>query len=133
MPGLPLPVPDEDSQPFWDYCAQSELRAQRCTSCRVLRHPPRPRCRQCGSMEVEWVPLSGKGSIYSYIVSHQAIHPALADLTPHGVVTVELEEGLRMTSNLVDCPVEDLAIGVPVEVVFEKASDTITLPKFRRL
>jgi uncharacterized OB-fold protein len=84
-------------------------------------------------MDSEWVRLSGKGSVYSYIVSHQAIHPALVDLIPHSVITVQLEEGLRMTSNLVDCPVEELAIGIPVEVVFEKASDSITLPKFRRV
>ena len=84
-------------------------------------------------MDFEWVRLSGKGSVYSYIVSHQAIHPALVDLVPHGVVTVELDEGLRMTSNLVNCPVEELAIGLPVEVVFEKADDSITLPKFRRI
>jgi uncharacterized OB-fold protein len=84
-------------------------------------------------MDVEWVRLSGKGTVYSYIVSHQAIHPALTGLVPHGVVTVELDEGLRLTSNLVNCPVEELAIGLPVEVVFEKADETITLPKFRRV
>jgi uncharacterized OB-fold protein len=132
MPGLPLPVPDEDTQPFWDYCAQGELRAQRCSGCGRLRHPPRPRCRDCGSLQFEWAPLSGRGTVYSYIVSHQAIHPALVDLVPHAVVTVELEEGLRMTSNVLDCPHEALAIGLPVEVVFEKAGEDITLPKFRR-
>jgi hypothetical protein len=83
-------------------------------------------------MEFDWVRLSGKGSVYSYIVSHQAIHPALVDLVPHAVVTIELDEGLRMTSNLIDCPIDELAVGIPVEVVFEKADDSITLPKFRR-
>jgi uncharacterized OB-fold protein len=132
MAGLPLPVPDEDSQPFWDYCAQGELRAQRCSSCGVLRHPSRPRCRECGSPDFEWVALSGRGSVYTYAISHQAIHPALVDFVPHGVVIVELDEGLRMNSNIVDCPVDEIAIGTPVQVVFEKASDEITLPKFRR-
>jgi uncharacterized OB-fold protein len=65
-------------------------------------------------------------------VSYEAVHPALGDLVPHAAVIVELEEGVRLTSNVVDCPVDELAIGLPVQVVFEKASEEITLPKFRR-
>lgn len=127
---LPLPVPDEDTQPFWDYCREGELRAQRCTSCGRLRYPPRPTCPQCGSTDVEWQRLSGRGKVFTYAISHQAIHPALEGRVPFTTLIVELEEGLRMTSNLVEGsgPVE---IGTAVEVVFERVNDEITLPRFK--
>jgi uncharacterized OB-fold protein len=127
---LPLPVPDEDTQPFWDYCREGELRAQRCTACGRLRYPPRPTCPQCGSTELEWQRLSGRGKVYTYAISHQAVHPALNGRVPFTTLIVELDEGLRMTSNLVEDspPVE---IGTPVEVVFERVTDEITLPRFK--
>ena len=130
MTSLPLPVPDEDSQPFWDYCRAGELRAQRCTACGHLRYPPRPTCPQCSSTDLEWQPLSGRGTVYTYAISHQAIHPALEGRVPFTTLIVALEEGLHMTSNLVEGspPVE---IDTPVEVVFEAVTDEITLPRFR--
>jgi uncharacterized OB-fold protein len=127
---LPLPVPDEDTQPFWDYCRDGELRAQRCSACGRLRYPPRPTCPQCGSTELEWQRLSGRGKVYTYAISHQAVHPALNGRVPFTTLIVELDEGLRMTSNLVEGspPVE---IGTPVEVAFERVTDEITLPRFK--
>jgi hypothetical protein len=127
---LPLPVPDEVSAPFWEYTREGELRAQRCTACGTLRHPPRPTCARCGSTAVEWQLLSGRGKVYTYAISHQAVHPALQDLVPLTVLIVELDEGLRLTSNLVagSAPVE---IGTPVEAVFERVNEEITLPRFR--
>lgn len=130
MPSLPLPVPNEDTQPFWDYTKIGELRAERCTNCGTLRHPPRPSCAECGSFGVEWVKLSGRGVIFSYEVSRQAVHPALEGLVPHTAILVQLEEGPLITSNLIEGD-ERVAIGLPVEIVFEPVSDTITLPKFR--
>lgn len=130
MPSLPLPVPNEDTQPFWDYCKAGELRAQRCSSCGKLRHPPRPSCPECGSFEHEWVKLSGKGRVYSYAVSHQAIHPALEGLTPHTTIMVQLDEGPLLNSNMA-AGEEKVEIDLPVEVVFEPVNEEITLPKFR--
>ena len=132
MTALPLPTPDADSQPFWDFCSDGELRAQRCLSCGTLRHPPRPICAHCGSFDFEWQRLSGRGSVFSFTVTRQAIHPALEGRLPHVVVLVQLEEGLLLTSNLVDVAADEVAIGLAVEVVFEAASVAITLPKFRR-
>ncbi len=129
---LPLPVPDDETRPFWEFCARGELRVQRCAGCGRLRQPPRPACPECSSFEKEWQRLSGKGTVYSYVISHQAVHPALDGLTPHAVVLVELEEGVLLTSNLVDCPPAEIEIGMSVAVVFERASEEITLPKFRR-
>lgn len=130
MASLPLPIPNEDTRPFWEYCKADELRAQRCTKCGTLRHPPRPSCPECGSFELEWTRLSGKGVIFTYAVSHQAIHPALDGLIPHTAIVVQLEEGPMITSNLVEGD-ERVAIGAPVEAVFEPVSDDIALPRFR--
>ena len=130
MATLPLPIPNEETQAFWDYCKAGELRAQRCSACQTLRHPPRPTCPECGSYDFEWERLSGKGTIYSYEVSHQAVHNALEGLTPHTAILVQLEEGPLFTSNLVEGD-ERVAIGLPVEVAFVPVTDEITLPKFR--
>jgi uncharacterized OB-fold protein len=130
MASLPLPQPDEVSAPFWEYCREGELRAQRCGACGQLRHPPRPTCPSCGSTEVEWQLLTGRGKVFTYGVSHQAIHPALEGRVPFTTLVIELDEGLRFTSNLVEGspPVE---IGTSVEVVFERQNEEITLPRFR--
>ena len=133
MADLPLPVPDEDTQPFWDYCKAGELRVQRCTSCNSLRFPVRPMCPTCASFEHEWQPLSGKGSIYSYTITHQVLHPALEGKTPHLAILVQLDEGIVMTSNLDDPSDISVEIGQPVEVVFDKGTDDFALPKFRKL
>ncbi len=133
MADLPLPVPNDDTTPFWEYCRAGELRVQRCSSCDEYRHPPRPMCRRCGSLEYEWAPLSGRGTVYSYIVTHQPIHPALQGRVPFTTVLVELDEGVRMTSNVVDCSPDEIAIGMPVAVGFEQVNEETTLPKFRRV
>ncbi len=130
--GLPLPQPDPDAQPFWDYARQGELRIQSCGDCGGLRHPPRAMCSRCGSFEVEWAAVSGRGTVYSYIVSHQAVHPALADQVPFATVLVELEEGPRLTSNLLDVEHDEIEIGMAVEVAFHPLTDEVTLPLFRR-
>jgi uncharacterized OB-fold protein len=132
MAELPLPVPSEDNQPFWDYLNQGELRIQRCTNCGLLRHTPRPMCPRCHAFEHDWAPMSGRGSVYSYNVTRQPIHPALVDRVPFATVLVELEEGPRLTSNLVDVAPDAIEIGMPVELVFQRASDEITLPLFKR-
>jgi uncharacterized protein len=132
MAELPLPVPSEENRPFWDYLVQGELRVQRCAACGALRHPPRPMCARCRSFEYDWAPVSGRGEVYSYVVTHQPIHPALVDRVPFATVLVALEEGPRLVSNLVDVAPEEIAIGMPVQVVFHAAGEGITLPLFRR-
>jgi hypothetical protein len=89
-------------------------------------------CGDCGSMERAWKAVSGRGSVYSYVVTHQAVHPAYQGFTPHATVLVALEEGPRMTSNLVGVAPDEIEIGMPVQVVFEAISDEVTLPLFRR-
>ncbi|MEX1021585.1 MAG: zinc ribbon domain-containing protein, partial [Dehalococcoidia bacterium] len=101
-PPFPAPVPSEDNQPFWDALGRGELVVQRCPSCGVLQHPPRPMCPECGSFERGWATMTGRGTVFSYVVTHQAIHPSYEGYTPYATVIVELEEGPRLTSNLVD-------------------------------
>jgi uncharacterized OB-fold protein len=78
----------------------------------------------------EWVPVSGKGEVYSFNVMHQVYHPAFAERVPYAVVLVKLAEGPKMTSNLVGVEPHQIKIGMPVEVVFEQLTDEVTLPKF---
>jgi uncharacterized OB-fold protein len=77
--------------------------------------------------------VSGRGTIFSFAVMHQVYHPGFADAVPYAVVVVELAEGARLVSNVVDCPVDRIRTGMPVEVVFEDVSPEVTLPKFRPL
>ncbi len=129
---LPLPRPEPDAQPFWDALRAGELRLQRCTACGLLAHLPRAMCHECGSFEFDWQPVSGRGTVYTFAITQQPIHPALVDHTPFATVVIELEEGPRMTSNLVDVPPDEITIGLAVEVVFERVTDEVTLPLFRR-
>ncbi len=131
---IPRPLPDgeRDLAPFFAAAKEHRLVVQRCGGCGALRFPPRELCSGCLSTEATWVPVSGRGEVFSYNVMHQVYHPAFAAEVPYAVVVVKLAEGPKMVSNVVDCPVDEIRIGMPVEVVFEPASAEITLPKFRR-
>ncbi len=129
----PLPRASEDSAPYWEAAQRGELRMQQCSSCAHLRFPPAVLCPCCLSEEAEWTRLSGRGTVYSWIVVHQSQHPAFNADTPYNVAIVELEEGPRLHTNLVQCRNEEIYIGMPVEVVFEAVNAEVTLPKFRPL
>ncbi len=128
------PVPEIDASlgPFFAAAKEGRLAVQRCSGCGALRFPPRELCNVCLATEATWVPVSGRGAIYSYNVMHQVYHPGFAHEVPYAVVMVKLAEGPTLISNLVDCPLEEIRIGMPVEVTFEQVSPEVTLPKFRR-
>lgn len=88
-------------------------------------------CPQCGSRDYEWARASGRGVVHTFTIVHRPTLPAFDDVVPYNVIAVRLDEGVFMISNLVDCPLEQIHIGMPVEVVFEPLSDEITLPKFK--
>ncbi len=119
-----------EAKPFWANLKEHRLTAQRCSSCSHFRFPPQALCPKCLSSEFEWAPLSGKGKIYSHVTYRRAWHPAYQDKVPYNVSLVELDEGVRMVSNVIDCKVEEVYTGMPVEVVYEDVGD-YTLPKFR--
>ena len=127
----PLPAVTEDNAPYWEACRQARLQAQRCGRCGHLRWPPSVLCPKCLAEGGEWVALSGRGTIYSFIVVHRPQHPAFFSDAPYNVVVVELEEGVRLHSTAVECTNEDLRVGQPVEVVFDRVNDEVTLPRFR--
>ena len=127
----PLPEMTPEMAPFWEAARRHELVVHRCRGCGALRFPARDICSRCLAREADWAPVSGRGTVFSFAVMHQVYHPGFADAVPYAVVVVELEEGVRMLSNVVDCPVDQLAIGMPVEAVFEDVTPAVTLPKFR--
>jgi hypothetical protein len=128
-PKLPLPRPTRVSAPHWEGCRRGELRVQRCRGCGHFVFIPEPTCTACFGSDLEWVASSGRGSIYSYTIVHRPQRPEFQ--VPYAVAIVELEEGWHMLSNVVDCEMDDIAVGMPVEVTFRKMSDEITLPMFR--
>jgi uncharacterized OB-fold protein len=121
---------DGDSRPYWEGLAQGELRIQRCQNCAKAVFYPRAICPHCHSDQLEWVVASGKGTIYSYTVAHQAFGPFTADV-PFVVALVELEEGVRMMSRIIDAPRERITIGAPVIVTIKGDGEGVTLPYFR--
>ena len=128
----PLPQITPESKEFWEGCRRHELLIQKCLACGTLRHYPRIMCPNCGSWDTEWVKVSGKGKVYSWAVAHQAFHPGFVKDVPYASGIVELTEGIRLMTNIVDVNPEALYIGMPVEVVFEDVTEEITLPKFRK-
>ena len=128
----PLPRITPDNRPFWEGARRHELRLQRCEGCGRFRYPPGPVCPGCLSERAEWSRMSGRGAVSSWVVFHKAYFPAFADEIPYAVVQVELEEGPRLTANLVDVPPAEIRIGLPVEVVFDDVTPEISLPRFRR-
>lgn len=126
-----LPRIDEMNRPYWEGAKRHELLLQKCQECGHYRYPPGETCPSCLSDRLEWVKVSGRGSVYTWTVFHQAYHPAYKDDIPYAVVAVELEEGPRMITNLVNCGTEDIKMGMPVEVVFDDVTGEVSLPKFR--
>jgi len=104
---------------------------QRCETCGVVIWPVKSRCDNCMQPTVNWVQASGQATLYSFVLMHQVYHPGFASEIPYIIAEVDLEEGLRILTNLVDCSSNDLQIGMPLEVTFEAITDEVTLPKFR--
>jgi hypothetical protein len=127
----PVPRIDEESKGFWEACQRHELYVQRCRRCRAYRYYPRAVCAACLSDDTEWVLSSGKGSVYTYTVTYQNQAPGFREELPYVLAYVELEEGVRLLTNVVGCAPEEVCIGLPVEVVFEDVTADVTLPKFK--
>lgn len=138
-----LPLPDEDSAPFWEGCARGELLVQACGECGRRRMPPRPMCPWCQSLDSTWEPTSGRGRIWSFVVAHPPLLPHYAEQAPYNVAVVELDDDplIRFVGNVVATPdgllnevdPATLAIGQPVQVCFAPAIDGIAMPRWTRL
>lgn len=132
VPPKPRPQPqDAIEQEFWRRCQAGTLHFQRCSACGTWRHLPRYMCARCGSPEFVWAPSSGSGTLFSWTVTHQALHPAFAAEIPFIAAIVELEEGVRMATRLVHCAAADARLDMAVELTFEPLGDDFRLPVFR--
>ncbi|HMP62118.1 MAG TPA: OB-fold domain-containing protein [Phenylobacterium sp.] len=131
MPPRMLPEPTPETQHFWDGTRNGELLLQRSKETGEAYFPPRPFCPKTGSRDVEVFKASGRGTLHSYVINHRP-RPDMGT-EPYATAAVMLEEGPKMMTNIVNCPQtpEALVLDMPVEVVFEKMSDTITLPFFQ--
>ena len=131
MSDRPLPLPDPETAFFWEATARRKLEILRCQTCKTWVHYPKPSCWNCSSGDLKPEEVSGRGTIYSYTVTHQDVPGYTA---PFAVVIVELEEqaGLRMVSNVVDVPPDDVRIGMPVEVTFQPVAEDVWLPLFKK-
>jgi hypothetical protein len=127
----PLPRVDEESRGWWEALQRHELYVQRCRACATTRLPPRAVCPACLSSDVEWVRATGRGTIYSFTVTHQNQAPGFREELPYVLAIVELAEGPRIMTNVVGCAPDDVRIGTPVEVVFDDVTPEVTLAKFR--
>ena len=136
----PVPVPDDASAPFFAGALEGKLMLLRCPACATYMSPTaylgvplRPRCPHCFAPSPEWAPSSGRATLYSFALMHQLYDDAFADELPYNLAVVETEEGVRLTSQVVDCPNEELEIGMALTVTFERYSDEVAIPKFRPL
>jgi uncharacterized protein len=125
-----LPQPDHASRHYWQRAADGQLVLQRCVTCGEYQFYPRALCTACAG-ETEWVDATGRGTLYTYTVIRQNRSEAFAALSPYAVGIVELDEGVRMMSNIVDCDVDELQVGMALEVLMLKAADDVGLPFWR--
>jgi uncharacterized OB-fold protein len=130
LTGLPGPLADLDTQPFWDGCNDRRLLLPRCADCTAYRWPPGPMCPQCQSQATEWVQWSGTGTVYSWVVVHHAAHPALADQVPYVAALVELEPGIRILGNILGVAPEEMRPDLALTLVFEDAGDGELIPNW---
>ncbi len=128
--GKIFPRPNPETAVYWDACRKHQLMIQRCKNCNHYQFYPRIICTDCMSQEVEWIKASGKGRILSFTIVRRPVSKAYADEVPYVVALIKLEEGPTMMSNIVECDVDEVKIGMQVEVLFEDWSEEISIPKF---
>lgn len=127
----PLPEIDDINRPFWEAMHRGELRLQRCKDCRHVWYPAGTNCPKCLSTSFEWGPMSGRGTVWSFIVYHHCWHRGFEKEIPYNVAMIQLEEGPIVITNIVDAKNAAIKVGMPVKVVFEPATDEVTLFKFK--
>jgi uncharacterized OB-fold protein len=126
-----LPVIDVESAPFWAGTKQHKFLIRHCNACGRSHFYPRHSCPHCWSDNCEWRPSSGRGRVYSYTVIHHNDVLPFKERLPYIVALIDLEEGVRVTTNIVEGTPEVMHVGMPVEVVYEHVTDEVTLPQFR--
>ncbi|HEY5014594.1 MAG TPA: Zn-ribbon domain-containing OB-fold protein [Acidimicrobiia bacterium] len=126
-----LPTPDAETQPFWDAAREGRFMVRHCLECGEHHFYPRPFCPKCWSERVEWVEASGRAVLYTYSVVVTNDLPPFNERVPYVAAVVDLEEGPRVMTNVVDCEFDALRVGMAVEVDYRAISDDITIPVFK--
>ena len=125
----PAPGVSDDNRFFWEGVKQGKLLIQRCKSCGDLHHPPGPVCPKCQSFDWDTIESSGKGTVYSFVVMHYPEVPPFEYPNPVGLI--ELEEGVRLISQLIGVKPGDVKVGQKVQVEFVTFDGDLVLPQFR--
>lgn len=129
----PVPLPDSSTQGYWNALKTSgRLSIQWCDACRRFQHFPEVACRTCGSSELAYRPVSGKGVVYSFVTTHHAAVAGFGGSVPYVIAWIELPEqtGLRVLTNIVNCDVRDVRVGMQVSLTLEKRGGFV-LPQFQ--
>ena len=127
----PIPFPDTVTSAFWDAARENKLLVQHCNDCGERQFFPQSCCRNCLGENLDWIEASGKGKVYSYTIVNRPPTARFQEDVPYVVALIELEEGVRMMSNVVEIEPDDVRVDMPVEVVFDEITSAISLPKFR--
>jgi uncharacterized OB-fold protein len=129
-PLLTEPYADERTQPFWDAARNEQLVAPKCAACGTFRMPPGRFCANCLSMDLEYEPLAGTGTVFTFIIVRHPLSPRASDYVPYMPAAIDADgaPGMRFISNVVECEPEDVKIGMKVKVVWNHVNDSLTLP-----
>jgi uncharacterized protein len=130
-PAKPAPNPTPISAPYWDSLNEGKLTIQKCTACGSLQHYPRPFCVNCLSSDLEWERVSGRATLFSFTIVRRAASPAFAPDLPYVLAIVELEEGPHMTGNVIGIPVEEVVVGMPLELTIVPVGDGQSVPQWK--
>jgi uncharacterized protein len=125
-----LPAADDDTRPYWDAARAGRLLVKRCADCGAAHFYPRPFCPRCWSSAVSWEEASGRAVLYTWSVVHHNDLPPFSDRLPYVAAVVDLAEGPRMMTNVVDCDEEQLRVGMPLQVAYREIAEHVTIPVF---
>ena len=128
---LPRPLSPELTRPFWEAARRHELRLPRCTTCDHVFFYPRSECPRCLSTHLEWVKVSGRARLHSFTIVQHPANTAFRDDVPYVYAVVQLDEGPRLVSNIVQCDINALRVDMPLEAVFDDVTPEWTLVKFK--
>jgi uncharacterized OB-fold protein len=126
-----LPMVEDETRPYWEAAKQGRLLLKRCNACGAVHHYPRPFCPACWSEDVAWEQASGRGTVYTYSIVFRNDLPPFSEWGAYVPAVVELAEGPRLMTNIVDCAPQELAVGMPVEIAFRDLTDEWAAPVFR--
>jgi uncharacterized OB-fold protein len=130
-PRFDLPTIEGESRPFWDAAREGQFLIRRCQACNVAHHYPRPFCPSCWSDVVVWEQASGRATVYTYSTIYVNDLPPFGERLPYVAAAVDLEEGPRVMTNLVDCDPAALHVGMAVRVTYQEITPELTAPMFR--